>query len=65
MRASNEAAQKLYSKYGFKSLGVRPRYYQDNLESALILWSDNIETQAFNELLNERMVALKIHTGES
>lgn len=65
VRASNEAAQKLYSKYGFKSLGVRPRYYQDNLESAFILWSDNIGTKQFDELLVERMAALKIHTGES
>jgi [ribosomal protein S18]-alanine N-acetyltransferase len=64
VRASNEAAQKLYGKYGFKSLGTRPRYYQDNLESAIILWSENIETQSFNQLFNERIVALKKYTGE-
>jgi ribosomal-protein-alanine N-acetyltransferase len=64
VRASNEPAQKLYSKYGFKSLGVLRRYYQDNLENALILWSDNIESVQFNELLDERMSSLKNRTGE-
>jgi [ribosomal protein S18]-alanine N-acetyltransferase len=64
VRASNQAAQNLYSKYGFKSLGLRPSYYQDNLESAFILWSDNIETPQFNELLNERIATLKRQIGE-
>ena len=64
VRASNQAAQNLYYKYGFKNLGTRPRYYQDNLESALILWSDNIETQEFKQLLDERISAIKQHTGE-
>ncbi len=64
VRASNEAAQKLYAKYGFKSLGVRPHYYQDNLESALILWSENIETQQFKQLLDERTAALQKLEGQ-
>ncbi len=59
VRASNQSALKLYQKYGFKSSGIRPRYYQDNLESALILWSENIETQTFNDLLNQRLAALQ------
>ena len=64
VRASNEAAQKLYSKYGFKSLGVRPRYYQDNLESALVFWSENIETQQFKQLLDERTTALQKYEAQ-
>jgi len=59
VRASNEAAQKLYFKYGFKSLGARPYYYLDNSESALILWSEDIETQQFKQLLEQRTAALK------
>ena len=38
VRVSNTAAAKMYEGYGFKSAGVRRRYYQDNGEDALILW---------------------------
>ena len=44
---SNEAAQKLYFKYGFRNLGVRKRYYQDNSEDALVLWTDRISDLNF------------------
>jgi ribosomal-protein-alanine N-acetyltransferase len=37
MRASNLPAQKLYTSFGFQLAGVRPKYYQDNQEDALIL----------------------------
>ncbi|MDZ4835321.1 MAG: ribosomal protein S18-alanine N-acetyltransferase [Candidatus Melainabacteria bacterium] len=47
VRVSNEAAQELYYKYGFRRLGVRPRYYQDNSEDALILWTDRLSEQKF------------------
>ncbi|MFR1673103.1 MAG: ribosomal protein S18-alanine N-acetyltransferase [Candidatus Gastranaerophilaceae bacterium] len=42
VRVSNEAAIKLYEKYGFKSLGIRKGYYQNNNEDALIMWTENI-----------------------
>jgi [ribosomal protein S18]-alanine N-acetyltransferase len=58
VRASNEAAQKLYSKYGFKTVSVRPHYYQDNFENALILWSENITTAEFNTLLDTNIAEL-------
>lgn len=37
VRASNRVAQRLYEKYGFKSVGVRKNYYQDNGEDAFIM----------------------------
>lgn len=40
VRVSNEIAQALYRKLGFKPSGVRPAYYSDNLEDALIMWAD-------------------------
>jgi [ribosomal protein S18]-alanine N-acetyltransferase len=58
VRVSNETAQQLYYKYGFKSLGVRRNYYQDNDEDALVLWTENIRTQDFKKLLQERIEAL-------
>ncbi|WP_236932723.1 ribosomal protein S18-alanine N-acetyltransferase [Geosporobacter ferrireducens] len=38
VRASNRVARNLYEKYGFKACGIRPKYYQDNNEDAVIMW---------------------------
>lgn len=38
VRKSNGPAICLYEKFGFKSEGIRPRYYEDNNEDALIMW---------------------------
>ncbi len=38
VRPSNAVAQDLYRRFGFRSAGVRPRYYHDNGEDALIMW---------------------------
>src|SRR5215203_1712059 len=38
VRPSNEGAITLYERFGFRSAGVRRRYYQDNGEDALIMW---------------------------
>jgi len=40
VRVSNEIAQSLYRKMGFEPSGIRPNYYSDNLEDALIMWAD-------------------------
>lgn len=37
VRVSNMPAIKLYKKYGFNECGVRPEYYLDNGEDALIM----------------------------
>jgi ribosomal-protein-alanine N-acetyltransferase len=38
VRPSNEGALALYARHGFKSAGLRRRYYQDNGEDAVIMW---------------------------
>ena len=38
VRISNIAAQKLYTKYGFRPEGFRKNYYQDTKEDAIIMW---------------------------
>ncbi|HIT86262.1 MAG TPA: ribosomal protein S18-alanine N-acetyltransferase [Candidatus Coprocola pullicola] len=38
VRISNIAAQKLYTKYGFRPEGFRKNYYQDTKEDAVIMW---------------------------
>ncbi len=38
VRASNIIAQRLYEKMGFISVGIRPGYYHDDGEDAVIMW---------------------------
>jgi ribosomal-protein-alanine N-acetyltransferase len=40
VRVSNEIAQRLYRKLGFEPAGIRPGYYSDNQEDALIMWAE-------------------------
>jgi len=40
VRRSNLPAQNLYEKFGFSVKGVRPGYYSDTGEDALIFWAD-------------------------
>ena len=42
VRLSNIAARRLYEKYGFRPVGLRPRYYSDNNEDALIMTTEPI-----------------------
>ncbi len=53
VRVSNTAAQRLYLKYGFQPAGKRPRYYTDNGEDALIMWTEAIGDQAYRDRLSE------------
>lgn len=59
VRVSNEAAIKLYEKYGFKSLGTRKGYYQNNNEDALIMWTENIFWDKFKLRYQENVEKLK------
>jgi [ribosomal protein S18]-alanine N-acetyltransferase len=38
VRASNEAAIKLYEKFGFVTIAIRKAYYSDNKEDAVVMW---------------------------
>ena len=38
VRVSNESAIALYERLGFESAGVRPNYYADTKEDAVIMW---------------------------
>jgi [ribosomal protein S18]-alanine N-acetyltransferase len=37
VRRTNTAAIRLYEQHGFQRIGVRPRYYSDNGEDALVM----------------------------
>lgn len=59
VRISNIGAQKLYYKYGFSSLGLRRKYYQDNDEDALIMWTEDIHCDKFGSLYQSLKLELK------
>jgi len=66
VRASNSVAQSLYRKYTFKEMGVRRRYYSDNGEDALVMWTDALDSESFQVALdqNERKLAERLGSAE-
>lgn len=51
VRDSNTVAQQLYLKYGFLPAGKRKRYYTDNGEDAVIMWTEPMNTPAYQARL--------------
>jgi ribosomal-protein-alanine N-acetyltransferase len=60
VRISNIPAQNLYSKYRFIKTGVRRGYYLDNKEDAVIMSTENIHSDTFQEHLQKLREALAI-----
>ena len=58
VRVTNHSAQNLYRKYGFHEAGVRHRYYSDNNEDALIMWTEEINSPAYKRKYQELKAAL-------
>jgi ribosomal-protein-alanine N-acetyltransferase len=53
VRTDNTAARALYASFGFRPVGIRPRYY-DGREDALIMWAHDIGGPDFGRLLRAR-----------
>ncbi len=45
VRTGNEAARRLYHRFGLAPVGVRPGYYQG--EDALIMWAHDIDSPEY------------------
>jgi [ribosomal protein S18]-alanine N-acetyltransferase len=45
VRVSNTEAIRMYESFGFRTAGVRRRYYHDNNEDALIMWRTEVRTR--------------------
>jgi len=52
-RVSNDAAIALYDKYGFQRLGIRPHYYSDNREDAVIMTAERIDQAPYQRLFRQ------------
>jgi len=51
VRLSNLPARRLYEKYGFRPVGLRPRYYSDDHEDALIMTTEPLAEPRMRERL--------------
>ena len=49
VRLSNLPARRLYEKFGFRPVGLRPRYYSDNGEDALIMTTEPLAEPSMRE----------------
>src|SRR5947209_539 len=59
VRLSTMPARRLYEKYGFRPVGIRPRYYSDNGEDALIMTTDALAAPSMRERLARLRAALE------
>lgn len=59
VRVSNFIAQRLYEKYGFKSVGVRKAYYSDNREDAAIMTTSPIHTAEYQRMFQQLQEAYR------
>ena len=50
VRLTNSAARKLYAQFGFRPVGVRPHYYSDNAEDALIMTTARLDAPEMQRL---------------
>lgn len=50
VRSDNVAAQRLYARFGFAPVGVRPAYYAST-DDALIMWAHDVDGAAFRARL--------------
>jgi len=63
VRTSNEAAKCLYRKYDFIEVGLRPGYYMDNKEDALLMTVDMIHSPEYQYRLAERKRSFSLKWG--
>jgi ribosomal-protein-alanine N-acetyltransferase len=57
VRCSNSVAQALYGKYQFEVVGLRPRYYHDTGEDALLMTMSALNARYF-QFLERQQIAL-------
>ena len=49
VRLSNLPARRLYEKFGFRPVGLRPNYYSDDHEDALIMTTESLDEPPMRE----------------
>jgi [ribosomal protein S18]-alanine N-acetyltransferase len=64
VRVSNWGAQRMYTRFGFRPVGVRKGYYQETGEDALVMWADDVHTAEYERLLSSIIEDASEATGE-
>jgi len=52
VRVSNWGAQRLYSRFGFRPVGIRKNYYQETGEDAVVMWVDAVRSPEYRGQLD-------------
>lgn len=63
VRLSNLPARRLYEKVGFRPVGIRPRYYSDNGEDALIMTTDQLAAPPMRDRIARLRAAIEAATA--
>lgn len=61
VRHGNAGAIRLYQRFGFAPVGLRPGYYNDTHEDAMIMWAHDVQGAAFAA----RLDALSAELGDA
>ncbi len=59
VRPSNTVALAMYRAFGFRDVALRKRYYSDNNEDAVVMWSGNLTEPAAQARLAEIRASLE------
>lgn len=65
VRVANRGAQRLYNGFGFAPVGVRPNYYSETGEDALIMWAHELQSDEFDARIAEQEARLDQPGGDS
>lgn len=59
VRVGNEPALALYHRFGFMPVGVRKGYYVETGEDAIVMWTDDLDTEEYRARLQQIEAALR------
>lgn len=65
VRVANRGAQRLYAGFGFVPVGVRPGYYSETGEDALVMWLHDLQSDGVAARLGEQTARLADPGGAS
>ena len=65
VRVANAGAQRLYTAFGFAPVGVRPGYYVETGEDAVIMWAHDLQSDGIAARIDAQEARLDRPGGDS
>ena len=62
VRVGSTGAQEMYDRFGFRSAGIRQRYY-DNTEDAIVMWCHDIQSEGYRSRLDALAAPTEVSRG--